>query len=119
MRAKWSGTEDAERAPARRARVAVKRPIAAASVLNSVLKRYGLDREIARYQFVLKWEEIVGKEIARRTRPECLRGGSLVVRVSNSVWAQELSFYKPVILNRLKKHLPVGEMVKDLTFYVG
>ena len=118
MRAR-SGGEEGGRAPSRRPRVAAKRPVAAASVLNTVLQRYGLDREIARYQFVLKWEEIVGKEIARRTRPECLRGDSLVVRVSNSVWAQELSFYKPVILNRLKKHLPDGEMVKDLTFYVG
>jgi predicted nucleic acid-binding Zn ribbon protein len=111
MRAAGQGGE-------RRARIALRRPVAAQQVLGSVLKQYGIDKELARYHFVLRWPEIVGEEIARRTRPECLRKGALVVRVCNSVWAQELSFYKPVILNRLRKYLDAADVVNDLVFYV-
>ena len=88
-------------------------------VLKSALRASGLDKEIARYQFILHWPEIVGEEIAKRTSPECLRAGALVVRVSDSAWAQELSFQKDVILSRLKKFLKGGEQVSDVMFYVA
>jgi predicted nucleic acid-binding Zn ribbon protein len=99
-------------------RTVLKRPVTVEKVLASVLKNTGIDKEIARYQFILKWPEIVGAEIARRTAPQCLRGGALVVRVCNSVWAQELSFYKPVILKRMKKYLDDQEVLNDIVFYV-
>lgn len=88
-------------------------------VLNSALKNYGIDKEIARYDFVLHWEEIVGKEIASRTKPECIRSKALVVRVVNSAWAQELSFHKEFIIERLKKHIKDTEVVEDVHFYVA
>jgi predicted nucleic acid-binding Zn ribbon protein len=88
-------------------------------VLGSVLKKFGLDHKIAKYEFVTHWREIVGDEIASRTTPECIRGGSLVVRVCNSVWAQELSFQKDSILKRLKRFNSQHETINDVTFYVG
>lgn len=88
-------------------------------VLSSALKTYGLDKEIARYDFVLHWKEIVGAEIFKRTKPDCIRGKALVVRVVNSTWAQELSFHKDFILSRLKKYLKTDEVVEDVQFYVG
>jgi predicted nucleic acid-binding Zn ribbon protein len=102
-----------------RPRVVARRPVSAQSVLAGVLKDCGLDKELARYHFVLRWPEIVGEEIAKRTKPECLRNGALVVRVANSVWAQELSFHKKVIVNRLKKHLQGDDVVNDIVFYVA
>ena len=95
------------------------KPVAAEAILKRALKKYGLDRDIARYHFVLKWEEIVGAEIARRSRPECIRGKSLFVRVADSMWAQELSFQKAVILHRLKKYVADGQQVEDIRFCVG
>lgn len=88
-------------------------------VLNRALARNGLDKDIARYRFVTQWHEIVGRSIAARTRPECLRNGSLVVRVESSAWAQELSFRKEVILSRLKKFIGSEEVVDDVYFYVA
>jgi len=88
-------------------------------VLQQALKHSGLDKDIARYTFVLKWPEVVGKEIALRTRPECIRGDTLVIRVINSAWAQELSFQKSVIIKRLANFLARDEIVKDVHFYVG
>lgn len=89
------------------------------ATLSGLLSRYNLDSEIARYDFVLHWPEIVGEEVAKRTRPECIRGGTLVIAVQNSVWAQELTFNKRVILSRLQNRLPNEEVVSDIAFYVS
>ena len=94
-------------------------PVAAESILRLALRKYGLDKDIARYKFVLHWKEIVGEDIARRTRPECLRNKALVVRVSESVWAQELEFQKEVILRRLRKFIDPELEVTDVQFYVA
>jgi len=90
----------------------------ARTVLSSVLSSYGLDEKIAKYQFVNSWSEIVGEEIAKRSKPDSIRNGILVIRVESSAWAQELSFHKTVILRRLEKFLGEDEMVRDLQFYV-
>lgn len=116
---KTFGQGEAGHVPQSRARVALRRPVAVSQVLGPLLKRHGLDKKIARYEFVRRWPEIVGEEISKRTRPECFRGNTLVVRVCNSVWAQELSFYKQVILKRLRRHLTQGQVVDDLLFQVG
>ena len=88
-------------------------------ILAAVLKKNNLDFKLARYEFVLHWAEIVGPEIAKRTRAECIRAGILIVAVNNSVWAQELSFNKTMILKRLKEKLSQPDCVKDISFYVS
>ena len=94
-------------------------PTAVETILSNALKQAGLDERIARYDFVLHWPQIVGEEIAKRTRPECIRGRCLVVRVIDSVWAQELSFQKQVILKRLQRFVDAEPGVKDISFYVA
>jgi len=88
-------------------------------VLETALRRNGLKADISKYMFVLHWPEIVGEEIAKRTKPECIRGKSLVVRVTNSVWSQELTFQKDIILKRLNKFLGNRDEVKDIQFFIG
>lgn len=89
------------------------------NVLKSALRRAGIDQDIARYEFVLHWDRIVGADIAKRSRPESLRAGLLSVRVSDAAWAQELSFYKGVIISRLQQFLSGAEKVRDVRFFVG
>lgn len=87
--------------------------------LSGILSKYNLDKEFARYEFVLHWPDIVGPEIAKRTKPECIRNKCLVVAVINSVWAQELSFNKLTILRKLKARLSDPSVVDDVSFYVS
>lgn len=96
-----------------------KAPERIQSILSLALRKSGLDRDIARYNFVLHWKEIVGEDVAERTRPECFRNGALVVRVADSAWAQELSFQKESILKRLKKFMGDPCDVSDVQFYVA
>ena len=88
-------------------------------ILGRTLEKYGIDKDIARYQFVLYWKKIMGADAAARAVPECIRGNTLVVRVANSAWAQELSFQKATILSRLKKYAPDTATITDVRFYVN
>lgn len=87
-------------------------------ILDGALSRYGIKKDLERYRFVLYWKNIVGDELAKRSRPECLRGGALVVRVPSSAWAQELSFHKSEIIKRLQPYLSPSDTVDDVRFQV-
>ena len=48
-----------------------------------------------------QWPEIVGAQIAAHTRPEQIRFKKLYLSVHNSVWLQQLTFLKPVLLEKV------------------
>ena len=96
-----------------------KTPDSIKSILSAVLKKHGLETKLAKYDFVLHWPEIVGPEIAKRTKPLQIRNGILTVAVQNSIWAQELTFNKKMIIKKLVER--AGEQnnsVKDIHFNV-
>jgi hypothetical protein len=64
------------------------------------------------------WEEVVGPQIAGKTRPEALRNGVLVVSVTSSVWMQELSFMKQKILDRINQTLAPAT-IREIRFKLG
>lgn len=64
------------------------------------------------------WQEVVGPQIADKTRPETLRNAVLVVSVSSSVWMQELSFMKQKILDRISQRLAPGT-IREIRFKLG
>jgi len=90
-------------------------PEALSKIIDLAFSRFGLNGEINKYKFVLHWAEIVGQEIAKRSRPEYIKGSTLVVKVTDSAWSQELSFHKKVIISRLNKFLGKDE-IADVLF---
>lgn len=94
-------------------------PEAVAKILGLALKRYGLEKKVAQYAFVQHWVEVVGPEVAKRTKPESIYRGILMVRVTNSVWAQELSMRRGEFLTRLRPLLTPDTQVHDIQFRVG
>lgn len=52
------------------------------------------------------WPTVVGAEIARRTRPGQLQGGSLDVVVDNAPWLHELTLRQAELLDRIRAHVP-------------
>lgn len=93
----------------------------AGSILTSLLKKYKLEDRIQKYDFVTRWDEIVGPELARRMKPECFRRDVLVIAVQNAAWAQELSFNKLMILQKLKDAQSTFGLpdINDIVFYVA
>ncbi len=64
------------------------------------------------------WDGVVGKKIAKHARPSWIKKGVLLVKVTDSVWLQELEFKAETIKERLNSKLQ-GEAIKKIRFRVG
>jgi predicted nucleic acid-binding Zn ribbon protein len=91
----------------------------ASAILEKAFRKYGLEDRVTKYKFVMHWPEIMGPAISQRSRPEYIRNKTLYIKVSDSGWAQELSFQKNVILTRLQRFLEKDTVVKEIRFFVG
>ncbi|MBC8460551.1 MAG: DUF721 domain-containing protein [Deltaproteobacteria bacterium] len=64
------------------------------------------------------WDGVVGKKIARHARPSWIKKGVLLVKVTDSVWLQELEFMAETIKDSLNSKLQ-REAIKKIRFKVG
>ncbi len=85
------------------------------AAMNALVRSLGIDRKLREYDAVVRWEQIVGEQIARVTRPDQIVKGVLVVHVTASAWRQELTLRKTEIIRRLNEDLG-EEVVKDIRF---
>lgn len=85
--------------------------------LERTLKRLGLARRVRERMALVIWGEVVGAPAARNTRPVLVRRGELLVQVSSSTWAQELSLMRAHLVARLNDRLG-GEVIRDIRFAV-
>lgn len=94
-----------------------RRNLAAPEPLDEVIERAGENR-FAKKQLPIplaRWRAAVGPRIADRARPIALERGVLTVKVTTSVWANELSMLAPQIIEKLA----ATHEVKSLRFRVG
>jgi len=64
------------------------------------------------------WDGVVGKTIAKHARPSRIKKGVLMVKVTDSVWVQELEFKAQTIKESLNRKLQ-REAIKKIRFRVG
>ena len=57
------------------------------------------------------WKEVVGQTYAENAQPSKIRKKQLTETVADSVWLQELTFYKETILEKL--NLKLGRKAVD------
>ena len=70
-------------------------------VLERVLRRRGLARQMEYQKLLEDWPRLVGAGVARVTRARSVRAGVLVVEVPSSAWAMELNLRRRQIMARL------------------
>jgi predicted nucleic acid-binding Zn ribbon protein len=87
-------------------------------VLGNSLKRLDLSSRLSEYAVWPVWDDVVGKTIAVNAQPEKIRNGTLFVKVTSSVWMQQLQFMKEMITEKLNNRLN-REVVKNIFFVVG
>lgn len=76
------------------------------------------DKSLKKLNAVLLWEDVVDKKIKKHTKAIKLQKNVLYVSVQNSIWAQELGFYKTDFIFKINQR--AGEqLVKDIRFKVG
>jgi len=87
-------------------------------VLDKSLKRLELAPRLDEYGVWPVWNDVVGNPIARNAQPEKIRNGTLFVKVTSSVWMQQLQFMKELITEKLNQRLGTA-VVKNIFFVVG
>ncbi len=91
----------------------MKQAARAGELVDKLLKGFGLDERLQQYRALIVWEDVVGPQIAARTRPVRIREGILEVNVDQPTWMQQLQLMKPKILAQLNAELGKAT-IKDL-----
>jgi len=87
-------------------------------LLDGVLARGPLAEGLERQQALAIWPEVVGADIACRSRAVSLHDGVLRVEVDGSVWAQELQLLTPDILRAFRERLG-DDSIEQIRFHSG
>lgn len=87
-------------------------------VLLSVLKKRGMASKIEENALFKLWPKAVGPQIAAKTKPDSLRGGTLYVKTVSPVWVQQLHFVKEDIREKIN-HVSGKDTIKEIRFAVG
>ena len=81
------------------------------SIIDSVVDEMGINRKINTSSIFNHWEEIVGYEIAKRSRPDKLISMTLYISVTSSTWANELSLMSEDLMEKINSF--TGEKVVE------
>ncbi|MDQ2687431.1 MAG: DUF721 domain-containing protein [Armatimonadota bacterium] len=88
----------------------------ALGAVNALLQSQELAQALRPHMAKVRWAEVVGPQVAGVTQVERVQNGTeLVVRVKNSVWANELVLLKGDMLRRLNQTLG-GKVLTDIHF---
>ena len=82
-------------------RAAPREPERIGGALDRLARSLGAPGSDALQVVFGRWEEIVGPDVARRSRPLRLAGGTLVVGVGDPAFATELRYRGTEILERI------------------
>jgi len=89
------------------------------SAIRLTIEQNGFGDHLRPHHALAIWPEIAGEQIAAVAQAEAVRGGTLIVRAKSSVWANELTFYKPELLKKLNARLGGGSDIEDIHFQTG
>src|SRR5512139_3749538 len=78
----------------------------AGSVIGEILQRIGLEAPLARHNIARLWPKIVDSAIARHAKVESVSGSTLFLAVDSSVWMNEMSAIRNLLLEKVNARLP-------------
>ena len=85
------------------------------NLLDEVFRSKGWSKRLDLYAVFQFWNEVVGKDVAKRAQPHVIRGTVLWVKVSDSIWMQQLHLQKSILLEKINQRLR-GEELGDIRF---
>jgi len=89
-----------------------------AEALGPFLKISGLSRRMQEQKLLDSWDRVVGDAIVEETRPIRVKNRILQVKVTNSVWMQQLQFMKGLIIKKIQENMG-NDFLQDIRFYIG
>ncbi|MDD5622311.1 MAG: DUF721 domain-containing protein [Actinomycetota bacterium] len=85
------------------------------SIIDNVVKKMDIKRKLNISSIFNRWEEIVGTEIYKKSKPERIIRGILYISVSTSTWANELSLMSGQLIEKINSFIG-EEVVKNIRF---
>ena len=83
-------------------------PKAVGTSLDRVARRLGIERAATLPAVFQRWPQLVGEGVGARTRPQALRGTTLVVAVDDPSWATQLRWLEADLVARIAAELGPG-----------
>jgi len=84
-------------------------------LISKLMKAYQLDGKLKEIDVTSKWEEMMGRAVALRTKKISIRNKILYLEIDSSVMREELQYGKTVIIERVNEFAGF-EMIKDVWF---
>ncbi|HKQ33961.1 MAG TPA: DUF721 domain-containing protein [Nitrospiraceae bacterium] len=88
------------------------------SILEGVARRLGLESKLLENRLRRDWVSIVGEPMASNAWPDQIRYKKLYLLVHNSVWLHQLTFLKPILIQKLNGAAG-GELIAEIVLRVG
>jgi len=90
----------------------------AAEFISAILRAAGAEDGLHEDQVKAAWKDLAGDFIARHTEPVSIKGGHLVLRVTQPALRFQLEQMKPMLFSRIRAQL--GETrIKSIKFTLG
>lgn len=86
--------------------------------LSAILQQAGATEGLDEDQVKSAWNELAGDFISRHTEPVSIKGGHLVLRVTQPAMRFHLEQMKPMLLTRIREALG-AERVHSVRFQIG
>jgi hypothetical protein len=96
----------------------IKKPLRVGDILKNYCNRVGLSSRMNEQRLLDAWKEAVGEEVAKRTEPIRIKNRILYLKVTNSVWMQQLQFMKELIVKKLHEKTGI-DFLQDIRFFIG
>ena len=104
---------------ARRMRARGERdPASISDALRKVATERGWEEHLALGRLHEHWGEVVGSQIASRSRPVKLEGGRLTIRVEPGAWAAELALLGASLATAAARYLG-HDLVREVAIVTG
>lgn len=75
------------------------------NIIDSYISEKNLRGKLNSCRIFNYWEEIVGKEIAKNTKPKKLKDKVLYISTVNPIWASELNLMSQDIISKINGYL--------------
>ena len=87
-------------------------------ILQTFLKERNIFLSSERQRIREVWLKAVGPQIAEQTSPDRLKKGSLFVKVSTSIWMQQLHFLKEEMIDKINQQMG-KDFITNIFFSIG
>lgn len=89
------------------------KPQPISGIIGKIMSTFGISKTYHGWMVVEKWAEIVGSDIAQRSKAVRFEDGILVVAVIDDTWRQEISMKSDDIISQINSY-PYGRSIKQI-----